>query len=141
MRHSTIRAAILFAAAGTLLGILPASAADKGIEVRMNQAKIVRLARPANTVIVGEPGIADVAVKDSNTLVITGKGFGVTNLVVLDSDDNPVVDEMIYVRRSHVASVRIYRRSEVQTLSCVPYCEAEFKNDAAQASDASTSSN
>jgi len=141
MRHMTIRAAMLIAAAGTLLGATPAGAEDKGIQVRMNQAKIVRLARPADTVVVGEPGIADVAVKDSNTLVITGKGFGVTNIVVLDNDNNPIVDEMVYVRRTHEASVRIYRRAEVQTLSCVPYCEAEFKNDAAAQSDASMSSN
>lgn len=141
MRRMTTRAAIIFATAGILLTGVAADAAEKGIEVRMNQAKIVRLARPANTIVIGEPGIADVSVKDSSTLVLTGKGFGVTNLVVLDSDDNPIMDEMVFVRRSQEASVRIYRRAEVQTLSCVPYCEAEFKNDAAAQSDASMSSN
>ncbi|PHP69197.1 hypothetical protein CSC94_03610 [Zhengella mangrovi] len=107
-----------------------------GIEVSMNQAKIIKLARAADTVVVGEPKIADVTVKDSSTIVLTGKGFGVTNLVILDKEGAPIVDEQVFVRRSHVKSVRVYRRSQVQTMSCTPYCEAEFRNEAVAASEA-----
>lgn len=111
------------------------SADESGIEVSMNQAKIIKLARAAETVVVGEPKIADVSVKDATTLVLTGKGFGVTNLVVLDKDGGPIVDEQIYVRRSQEKTVRVYRRSSVQSLSCAPYCEGEYKNEAVAASD------
>jgi hypothetical protein len=31
--------------------------------------------------------------------------------------------------------VRIYRRSDIQTLSCTPYCEGAYKNDAEKASE------
>lgn len=117
-----------------------AGATDKGIEISMNQAKIVKLARPADTVVVGEPKIADVSVKDSTTIVLTGKGFGVTNLVVLDAQGSPIVDEQIHVRRTLTNSVRVYRRSDVQTLSCSPYCEAEYQNDAVKESDQSMAS-
>ena len=116
-------------------GASPAAQADTGIEVSMNQAKIVKLARPADTVVVGEPKIADVSVKDSTTIVLTGKGFGVTNLVILDAEGNPIVDEQVRVRRTFTNSVRVYRRSDVQTLSCSPFCEAEFQNEAVKASD------
>ena len=63
----------------------------------MNQAKIVKLSRPADTIVVGNPAIADASVQDGTTIVLTGKGFGVTNLVVLDEDGNPIVDEQVTV--------------------------------------------
>ncbi len=109
--------------------------AASGIEVVMNQAKIVKLARPADTIVIGNPDIADASVQDAMTIVLTGKGFGVTNLVVLDSDGAPIVDEQIFVSRSAARSVRVYRRASVQTLSCTPYCEGAYKSAAEQASD------
>ncbi|CAN0563121.1 unnamed protein product, partial [Laminaria digitata] len=89
----------------------------------------------ADTVVVGEPLIADVTVQDSTTVVLTGKGFGITNLVILDEQGVPIIDEQVFVRRNSENSVRIYRRASVQTLSCSPFCELEFKNDAIEASD------
>ena len=99
-RKTILRAlpiAALFAA-GTL-GLAAPAAADAGIQVKMNQAKIVKLARPADTIVVGNPAIADAAVQDASTIVLTGKGFGVTNLVILDGDGNPIVDEQVTVVR------------------------------------------
>lgn len=109
--------------------------ANEGIMVMMNQAKIVKLARPADTIVIGNPAIADASVQDASTIVLTGKGFGVTNLVVLDQDGNPIVDEQIVVSRHFANSVRVYRRSDVQTLSCTPFCESSFKNEAERLSE------
>jgi Flp pilus assembly secretin CpaC len=121
-------------ATGVLVSV-PALA-DSAIEVQMNQAKIVKLARPADTIVVGNPAIADASVQDATTIVLTGKGFGVTNLVVLDKDGGPIVDEQIYVTRQTAKSVRVYRRSEMQTLSCTPFCESSYKSDAERTSEA-----
>ncbi|MDV6227197.1 pilus assembly protein N-terminal domain-containing protein [Nitratireductor aquimarinus] len=110
------------------------------IDVVMNQAKIVKLARPADTIVIGNPEIADAAVQDATTIVLTGKGFGVTNLVVLDIDGQPVVDEQVVVSRQTVDSVRIYRRANVQTLSCTPYCESAYKTEAERLSEAELNS-
>lgn len=115
--------------------IMPAQA-GAGIEVTMNQAKIVKLSRGADTVVIGNPAIADASVQDASTIVLTGKGFGVTNLVVLDSDGSPIIDEQVTVVRQAASSVRIYRRAEVQTMSCTPYCEGSYKSDAEKASEA-----
>lgn len=114
------------ASALSAMGTLPAHAND-GIEVVMNQAKIVRLTRPADTIVVGNPAIVDAAVQDPTTIVLTGKGFGVTNLVVLDSDGEPIVDEAMFVSRGTQKSLRVYRRAEVNTLSCTPYCETAYQ--------------
>ena len=109
--------------------------AGAGIEVTMNQARIVKLARAADTIVVGNPLIADAAVQDASTIVLTGKGFGVTNLVVLDKDGSPIIDEQVTVARQNASSVRIYRRSQVQTMSCTPYCESSFKSEAERTSE------
>src|SRR5262245_54869503 len=97
-------AAGLFGMAG------PVAAADEGgILIQMNEAKIVKLARPADTIVIGNPQIADAAVQDASTVVLTAKGFGVTNLVILDDQGNPIVDQPVTVVRQTASSVRVYR--------------------------------
>jgi Flp pilus assembly secretin CpaC len=115
---------------------MAAATAETGIQVVMNQAKIVKLARPADTIVIGNPAIADASVQDSSTVVLTGKGFGVTNLVIMGAEGAPIVDEQVYVTRQDSRSVRIYRRAEVQTLSCTPLCESSYKTDAERQSEA-----
>ncbi len=121
--------------ASTMLLAGAEAIAASGIDVMMNQAKIVKLARPADTIVIGNPLIADASVQDSTTIVLTGRGFGVTNLVVLDAEGNPIVDEQVTVSRDNPSSVRVYRRASVQTLSCTPYCESSFKSEAERTSE------
>ena len=52
-------------------------------------ARILRISAPAATVIIGNPGVADVTIQDPQTLVLTGKSYGQTNLIVLDSAGQP----------------------------------------------------
>lgn len=131
----------LVSVAALLLAFAVPAAAQTGIEVVMNQAKIVKLARAVDTIVIGNPLIADVSVQDATTVVLTGKGFGVTNMVILDSEGSPIVDEQIYVTRHDARSVRIYRRAEVQTLSCTPLCESSFKSEAEKTSEMEMNAN
>ena len=133
------RSSILIAALLAATTFVAPAMAGAGIEVTMNQAKIVKLSRPADTIVVGNPAIADASVQDASTIVLTGKGFGVTNLVVLDPDGSPIVDEQVTVVRQAASSVRIYRRAEIQTMSCTPYCESSYKSDAEKSSEAEMS--
>lgn len=112
----------------------------EGIEVTMNQAKIVKLSRAADTIIIGNPEIADASVQDASTVVLTGKGFGVTNLVILDDTGAPIIDEQVMVSRATASTLRIYRRASVQTLSCTPYCESSYKSEAERQSEQDMSS-
>ena len=82
------------------------------------------------------PEIADAVVKDSRTVVLTGKGFGITNIVIMDADGAAIVDDQVMVSRSVANTTRVYRRAYVQTLSCTPYCETAQKTEAEKASDA-----
>lgn len=118
-----------------LAGHVHAEESQGGIQVVMNEARIVKLARAADTIVVGNPAIADAAVQDAQTIVLTGKGFGVTNLVILDKDGAPIVDEKVMVSRNDDKTVRVYRRASVQTLSCTPSCEGAFKSEAESKSE------
>jgi Flp pilus assembly secretin CpaC len=126
-------AALTLAAAVSLNA---ASAGEDGILVIMNQARIVKLSRAADTVVVGNPAIADAAIQDATTVVLTGKGFGTTNFVVMDAEGNAIVDELVLVSRSDANTMRLYRGSDnVDTLSCTPFCERSYRSEAEIASD------
>ncbi|MBZ9656704.1 pilus assembly protein N-terminal domain-containing protein [Phyllobacterium lublinensis] len=132
--------AAAMALAACLSGVATTEA-DTGIHVIMNQARILKLARPADTVVVGDPEIADAVVKDARTVVLTGKGFGITNIVIMDADGAAIVDDQVMVSRSVANTTRVYRRAYVQTLSCTPYCETAQKTEAEKASDAQIGGN
>jgi Flp pilus assembly secretin CpaC len=118
----------LAGAALSLMPLVSAHAADAGINVIMNQAKIVKLSRAADTIVVGNPQIADAAIQDSKTIVLTGKGYGTTNFVVMDAEGNAIVDELVMVSRGEENALRIYRRTEFEDLSCTPNCETALKS-------------
>ena len=101
----------------------PAFAASNDIvEVLIDQAALIRLDRPAAEIVVGNPSIADVSVQSGKLLVVTGKSFGETNLIVMDADSKVVVSRRLIVQEPRIGFVTLYRGSSRQTLHCSPYC-------------------
>ena len=111
---------------GILLGSLaPAIAADSApVSVKVNMARILRIDAPAATVIIGNPGVADVTIQDPQTLVLTGKSYGQTNLIILDGKGNPIADTMIQVTQDLADVVTVYVGDKRQTYSCEPVCQS-----------------
>ncbi|MCX8995683.1 pilus assembly protein N-terminal domain-containing protein [Rhizobiaceae bacterium BDR2-2] len=103
----------------------PANAAPEGdmLLVYMNHARVLRLDRPVAKVIIGNAAVADATVADARTIVLTGKNFGTTNLLLLDIDGNPIVDERILVSIDEGNTVRVYKQTERNVFSCAPNCE------------------
>ncbi|MBA5776236.1 pilus assembly protein N-terminal domain-containing protein [Stappia sp. F7233] len=106
---------------------LPAAAEDGGVVVMTDRAKVFRIDKPADTVIVGNPAIADVTMHDRNTVVVTGKVFGTTNLVILDRNAEPIIDEVIIVRPSDTGLVTVQRNVARFSYSCSPVCEPTLR--------------
>lgn len=96
---------------------------SSSVIVTVDQAKVFRVSRPASTIIIGNPAIVDATIEDDQTLVLTGRSFGVTNLIVLDANGDSVVDQKVVVRGSETNTVRIYRRDSRVTMACAPVCE------------------
>lgn len=131
--------AVATSLAGFAFTITPAHT-DASIRVLMNEARIVRLAHDADTVIVGNPAIADATVQDARTIVLTGKGFGITNLIILDRQGKQIVDDKVFVARNTERTMRVYREADVQTFFCSPSCEGAYMSPGQRQSDREISS-
>ena len=83
--------------------------------------------------IIGNPFIADVSMHDHFTVVVTGKSYGSTNLVILDDKGEPIIDEVIIVRASEDNVVSVTRNALRQTYSCSPVCEPTLRLGDSQA--------
>ncbi|MBS7696334.1 MULTISPECIES: pilus assembly protein N-terminal domain-containing protein [unclassified Chelatococcus] len=93
------------------------------ISVRTNQAKIIRLPENAQTVIVGNPSVADVSLQKNNVLVVTGKSFGTTNVIALDARGVVVGESLLRVEASPEGIVVVQHGRQRQSFICAPSCE------------------
>ena len=102
---------------------LPAHAADDVIRVFMDHARILKLDRMVSKVIIGNANVADVTVSDPQTIVLTGKSYGTTNLVILDQAGDAIVDERILVSVDEANTLRVFKQTSRSVYSCSPSCE------------------
>ena len=99
-----------------------ATAAKNDVEVIIDEATLLRLDRPAAEIVVGNPSIADVSVQSGRVLIVTGKSFGETNLIVMDADGKVVVNRTLIVQEPRTGFVTLYKGASRQTLHCAPHC-------------------
>jgi len=100
-----------------------AALAAETLAVTLDQATIMKLPEKVSTIVVGNPLIADIAVQSGGLVVVTGKGYGSTNLIVLDRAGTVLMERSIVVRAATDYSVQVYRGMERETYSCSPNCE------------------
>ena len=74
----------------------------------IDEATMLRLERPAAEIVVGNPSIADVAVQSGKGLVLTGKSFGQTNLIVLDAQGKVIINRRVVVQEPRGGYVTVY---------------------------------
>ncbi|MBZ8133773.1 pilus assembly protein N-terminal domain-containing protein [Afifella sp. IM 167] len=119
-----VRPILRYILAGLVAGFLSGAAhAAEPIDLVIDFAKILQLDRPATTIIVGNPGIADATVEDQTTLVLTGKAPGTTNLIALDAEGAEIANATIRVASNDRQLTTIFYGAKRQTLSCAPVCE------------------
>ena len=118
--RNAVRALLLLVASGLLAH--PAFAAEE-LGIELDQAKIMKLPEKVSTIVVGNPLIADVAVQSGGLVVVTGKGYGTTNLIVLDRAGAVLMERSVVVRGASTNTVAVFRGAERETYSCTPLCE------------------
>ncbi len=121
--HSATKSALLISLALVAGWSNTRSAAAGDLIVQFDQAQLLRLPRPATEIIIGNPSIADVTLQGGNILAVTGKTFGITNVIVLDSDRNVIQDQRIIVERDERRMVNLIKGSTKFTFSCTPNCQ------------------
>jgi hypothetical protein len=117
--RSSIVGAYTLALASSLMP-LAASAAD--ITVTLDQAKLVKLPERVSTIVIGNPLIADASVQAGGLMVVTGKGYGITNLIALDRTGSVLMEKLVEVE-GPADVVVVYRGVDRETYSCTPNCE------------------
>lgn len=125
MRRMFCSLTALVLAAGTAV---PSLAAES-FSVPMDQSAVLVLPNGAQSVMIGNPAVADVNMLDARTAVVLGRGFGVTNLLVIDARGRTLLDRQIVVSSADVGRINVYRRAtesqrpEVSNYTCSPRCE------------------
>lgn len=97
--------------------------ASGAIILALDHARVMRMVGDVATVIIGNPAIADVSMPDPQTVVLTGKSYGETNMVMLDAQGQILAEQMLQVTVRGQSLVSVYRGVERTTLSCSPTCE------------------
>jgi hypothetical protein len=113
---------LVLLAAATLIAPC-AFAAEAPLGITLDQATILKLPEKVATIVVGNPLIADVAVQSGGLVVVTGKGYGSTNIIVLDRTGTVLMERAVVVRGPTDQTVAVYRGMERETYSCTPNCE------------------
>jgi Flp pilus assembly secretin CpaC len=93
------------------------------LDIVLDQATIMKLPEKVSTIVVGNPMIADVAVQSGGLVVVTGKGFGSTNLIALDRNGAVLMERSIVVSGPTSQTVQVFRGVQRETYSCTPNCE------------------
>ena len=75
------------------------------------------------TIVLGNPLIADATVQARGLMVITGKGYGRTNLIALDRTGAVLLEKTVEVHAPRAGIVVVYRGAARESWSCTPYCD------------------
>jgi Flp pilus assembly secretin CpaC len=119
---SLILRPVWIAAAIVVAMSLTSAGAAEVIDVIMDQAKIAPVPDRTATLVVGNPLIADVSVQAGGTMVLTGKGYGVTNVIALDHAGKVLSDKLVRVK-GPLENVVVYRGMTRESYTCAPNCE------------------
>lgn len=119
-RLPLVAAAFVIAAS---LAFTPSLHATESISVVVDQAKLVKLPERVATIVVGNPLIADVALQPGGTMIVTGKGYGSTNVMALDRSGTVLIDRLVQVEGATEKLVTVYKGVERESYSCTPICQ------------------
>jgi hypothetical protein len=107
------------------LALIPSAKAvdpSEPVSVVLDQAQLLRLPDHVATIVIGNPLIADVTIQAGGMMVVTGKGYGITNIIALDRTGKVLMDRPVQVE-GPVDVVVVYRGVNRESYSCTPNCE------------------
>lgn len=117
--------AVCLVMGSTCLSISTDAVADAGFIVGIDQAAMLSTVATPRTVIVGNPSIADVSVQ-RDRLVITGKAYGTTNLILLDESGATISEMPLTVVSQAPERVSVFKAGKRLSFTCVGVCNPEL---------------
>jgi Flp pilus assembly secretin CpaC len=127
LMRTKVRTSLLSLSIATAVVAAPtaglAAAADDVIAVSVDTAKLVKFPERIATIVIGNPLIADLALQPGGIVVVTGKGYGSTNVIAMDRSGAVLMDRVIQVSAPLDKVVTVYRGVERESYSCAPICQ------------------
>jgi hypothetical protein len=112
----------LLALGGALAQSDASAASGDLVSVSVDKARVARIPDRTQTLVIGQPGIADVTMlKNSGMGVITGKSFGETNLIALDAQGNLLGEWTVRVG-AEKADLLVQNGVSRESYICSPNC-------------------
>lgn len=108
------------------LAAVEAAAAATSVTVKADQARVVAVAGDPALVVVGNPLYADVSIQQG-MIVIHGRHFGTTNVLVLDQSGNELANFELHVMRGGNQNITIYKAGSPFSYLCAPGCESALQ--------------
>lgn len=94
------------------------------IRIKVDHAQLVQLSKPGANVILGNPTIADITMQTRDLMVVTGKSYGMTNVIVLDDKKEIILRAHLTVIGHDKNIVSVYSGSARKSFACTPKCQA-----------------
>jgi hypothetical protein len=117
MRRSLLAVVSLFVLSSPVLA--------STVAVPLDEVRIVTFKRPAYSVYMGNPMIAEVTSIDPRHAYVLGKNFGTTNLIALDANGKPIASEQVTVFSQRMGNVTLQRGGAQYNYTCTAaHCEA-----------------
>jgi len=129
---------VALALAFTLAATAPAFADT--LVVPIDHSTRVAVRGQAASVVVGNPQVADVTVVDSHTLFVSGRGYGQTDVVVLDHAGRTLYSGDVLVASAEGGRVSVYRGAERTDMACAPACAVSTRSPTAPSKGGEASS-
>ena len=92
--------------------------------VPANHAGLIRLPADASGLAIGNPSIADITLYDARTILVTGKTYGRTNIIAMNSEGRVIYTTDLAVTENDRGLVQVYHNTERGSFVCNPVCQA-----------------
>ncbi len=125
---SSRRSFRLVAALSGLAAFAAGPALADALTVPIDHSVRLSVAGAASSVLVGNPAVADVTVVDSHTVFVLGRGYGQTDVVILDRAGQTIYSGEVTVAAVGGNRVSVYRGSGRTDMACAPGCEVSVRS-------------
>lgn len=113
----------IFAISLLSASLFATAASAEQVWVTMDQVRPYTFKEEVGQIVVGNPGIADVSVRDKTRVLLFGKAPGLTNIFLFDADGNELENLIVRVRANNTEMLTLQRGGERFTYNCTTTCD------------------
>jgi hypothetical protein len=119
----------IYTTIGMLAIVLLSSSATLATErmtVKMDESVLLNISGQPGSVVIGNPSIADATALGSKVL-LHGRSYGSTNLIILDSAGKEIVSFDLTVVVGSNDNIALFKNGERFSYVCAPLCQASMQ--------------